>query len=192
MESSPPKRSSLKEFGSSRPAVARFWSIFVTMLLVACLMISSMGVAVDNYTFGSETVNKGSSASQSNRNSEDGSYQTITETDQYPNTNFSGTTETVTIGTAGGAAFPGALDTDDASRRSYAEASSGGSPTYAISRPNADGTSITMTTYPASPTTHYTKVSEVAKDDETSYNAGVLTGGGEKDIYGMTDPSDPG
>jgi len=179
--------------------VQRVWRQIIVLLIsvgfiCTAILVFSSGTAKaqDDYTFGSENVNKGTSTNPTGKDTEDGTFETLSEGDQYANTNFSGSSENIVTGTGGGAAFPGALDTDDASRRTYTEASSGGSPTYQIIRPNADGTSITMTTYPASPTTHYTKVSEVAKDDETSYNAGVLTGGGEKDIYGMTDPSDPG
>lgn len=167
-------------------AIAAFY------LLPMLLVNLSMPASAQDFTFGSENVIKGSTANPANKNIEDGSYEQLIEGDQYPDTNYSASSENVVVGTTGGGSFPSALDTDDSTRRNYIEASGAAAPTYQIIRPNADGSSITMTTYPASPTTHYTKVNEVTKNDETSYNAGVLTGGGEKDIYGMTDPSDPG
>ena len=172
--------------------VAVMLMVLSSVIAFFSFLPSSSVVAQDDYTFGTELVNKGTSTNPTEKNTENAVYNSLGEADQYPDTNYSGSSENVVTGTAGGAAFPGALDTDDASRRTYTEASSGGSPTYQVLRPSADGSPLTMTTYPASPTTHYTKVSEVTKDDETSYNAGVLTGGGEKDVYGMTDPSDPG
>ena len=147
----------------------------------------------DNYNFGSETVNKGYSADSVNRDAEDTTYQTLTEADQYPNTNFSGSSENIVTGTAGGAAFPSALTTDDASRRNYIEANTGGgSPTYQVLRPTSDGSVTTMIEYPASPTTHYDKVDETTTggDNDATYLEGVTNA--QESELGMSDPSDPG
>jgi len=176
----------------SRKRYLYYVSPAIILVFALILMNFSSNVKAEDYTFSSENVIKGTSGSPANRNAEDVSFQTLTEANQYSDTYFSGSSESMTYGTTNGGSFPTALDTDDSTRRNYIEANLAAAATYAIIRPNADGTSITMTTYPASPTTHYTKVNEVTKDDETSYNAGVLTGGGEKDIYGMADPSDPG
>src|SRR4030066_44302 len=61
--------------------------------------------------------------------------------------------------------------------------------TYQILRPNSDNTPLTMITTPASPTTHYTKVNEVTKDDDASYNEGVTAN--QEDTYEMSDTTPP-
>jgi len=172
----------------------RLFTVTISVLSVSCfLMIPFLTAAVTNYTFGSETVNKGYSTGQANRNAEDTTYQTITEADQYTNTNFSGSSESVTTGTAGGGAFPGSLDTDDATRRSYQEANTAaGSPTYQILRPTSDGSTATLVEYPVSPATDYDKVDETTAggDADTTYLEGVTNG--QDTEMGMADPSNPG
>jgi len=172
---------------------------FTKWIVVPCLIFSFIVIPIgnvwaqDNYTFGSEAVNKGTSANPGNKNAEDASYNTLIEGDQYTDTNFSGSSENVVTGTAGGAAFSGALDTDDASRRTYTEAASGGgSPTIQVLRPTSDGSVNTMVEQPTSPTTHFDKADETTAggDGDTTYLEGVTNA--QESELGMSDPSDPG
>ncbi len=168
--------------------------IVLSMVLSVIYLLPSSNVkAQDDYTFGTELVNKGYSTSPTEKNTENAVYNSLQEADQYPDTNFSGSSENVVTGTGGGAAFPGALDTDDASRRTYTEASTGGgSPTYQVLRSNADGTTVTLVEFPVSPATDWDKVDETTAggDGDTTYLEGV-TNAQESQLQ-MTDPSDPG
>jgi len=172
----------------------------VVVLLVATFylvpfMLSdelSRRASAEDYQFGSETVNKGSSGNPANRNSEDAIYNELVEGDQYADTNFSGSSENVVTGATGGGSFPSALDTDDSTRRNYIEANTASTPTYQILRPTSDGSPITLVNFPTSPTTNYDKVDEttVGGNGDTDYNEGVTNG--QEDTYGMSDASDPG
>jgi hypothetical protein len=168
--------------------------MLMTSLLVmaSVLMLFSAPVQAEtNYVFASQTVNKGGTIGAANRDAEDAIYEQMTEADQYANTNFTATTESVTIGTVGGGAFPGALASDDASRRSYTEANTaGGSPTYQNLRTTSDGSPLTMIPTPA--VSHYLNLDEtiVGGDGDTSYIEGVSNG--QSDTYGMSDATDPG
>lgn len=167
--------------------------ICLSLLLSALYLFPDSAKAQDDYTFGTELVNKGYSANPTEKHTENAVYNSLQEADQYPDTNFSGSSENVVTGTAGGSAFPGALDTDDASRRTYTEANAGGgSPTYQVLRPTADGSVTTMVEYPVSPTTHYDKVDETTAggDTDTTYLEGVTNA--QESELGMADPSDPG
>src|SRR4030042_149839 len=117
------------EDGSNRRKVKRpvrylMLSIGVSILLVLSVIMSSDSAIAEDYTFEDENITDGETVDGANRDAADGSYETIRETDQQADTNYSGDVETMTSGTAGGDAFPGSTDTDDASRRSYTEASS--------------------------------------------------------------------
>jgi hypothetical protein len=73
---------------------------FVALVAVSVMLLSSIVAffsflptskvvkAQDDYTFGSETVNKGYSTNPTGKNTEDGTYESLTEADQYPDTNF--------------------------------------------------------------------------------------------------------
>lgn len=172
------------------------WPHVVRWLIVPCLVFSFIIVPIgkvwaqDNYTFGSETVNKGTSTNPSNKNAEDAAYNTLTEGDQYTDTNFSGSSENVVVGTAGGGAFSSSLDTDDATRRTYTEADSAPGDTSNTLVPTSDISVGFDTTYPASPTTHFDKVDEGASHDSaTTYNRAVTNA--DCDIFGLGDMADP-
>jgi len=164
----------------------------ILIMASALMLFSSPVMAQTNYVFGSENVNKGSTTGTANRDAEDAIYEQMTEADQYANTNFTASSENVVTGTAGGAACPGALDTDDSSRRSYAEATAGGSSTAFVLRPTSDGSPITFVNYPTTPTTNFDKVDEttVGGDGDTTYNEGTTNA--QEDTYGMSDMGDPG
>lgn len=176
----------------------RIWRQMIVLLISAgfictAILVFSSGTAKaqDDYTFGSENVNKGTSTNPTGKNTEDGTFETLFEADQYPNTNFSGTTETITVGTGGQAAFPGSLDTDDASRRSYTEANTAAN-TITIIRPTADSSVNWDTVYPASPTTHWSKVSETTtgSDSDTTYVTTATTT--DRDVFTIGDISPTG
>jgi hypothetical protein len=171
----------------------RYWIIGIIILITIGFLTSSFPSAKgEDYTFGSENVIKGTSGSPANRNAEDGSFQTLTEANQYSDTYFSGSSESMTYGTNGGGSFPTALDTDDSTRRNYIESNLAAGATYAILRPTSDGSPLTMVTIPASPTTHYTKVDETTAggNGDTDYTEGVTNG--QSDTYGMSDTSGSG
>lgn len=166
-------------------------SIAVSLISTAFLLVEVRDVlAATDYTFGTENVVKGYSVNPTNKNVEDATYNTLIEGDQYADTNFSAVSENVVTGTAGGGAFPGSLDTDDATRRTYTEATSGGSPYSDTLVPTSDVSIGFDVTYPAD-SIYYTKVDEGASHDSaTTYNRAVTNG--DKDIYGLGDMSDPG
>ena len=170
----------------------RIWKqmiLLVAVLLVTpviLMVISTKASAADDYTFGSETINEGYSNNPTNRNAEDGSYNTLVEEDQYTDTNFSGTTETVTTGTANGGAFSSSLDTDDATRRAYTEANANPVDGTQNLVPTSDVSIGFDTTYPSSPTTHFDKLDEgTSNDGDTTYNTAVTTG--DRDVFGVAD-----
>lgn len=165
----------------------------IVIILTSYLMLMSSTVrAVDDYTFDQETVNDGYSINPSNKNAEDGNYNELIESDMYPDTNFTASTENVVTGTGGGGAFPTALNTDDATRRSYTEVDTGGAGSvyYVYLMPNGDSSVQWDAVYPTSPTTHYDKVDEQGVNDgDTTY---VYTStGSDLDIFNMADMSEP-
>lgn len=149
--------------------------------------------AATDYTFGSENVTKGSSVDPSNKNAEDAAYNQLIEGDQYTDTNFSGSSENVDKGTAGGGSFPTALDTDDATRRSYTEEDTGGAPPAgyeAFLYPDGDVQAEWDTVYPSGD--HYAQVDETTEggDDGTTYlETGTLN---DEDRFSLEDLGDPG
>ncbi|HEX9907911.1 MAG TPA: putative Ig domain-containing protein [Thermoplasmata archaeon] len=178
-----------------KPRRRYFWAGPVVAVFLALIFILNAPISVlaqDDYTFGTELVNKGTSTSPTEKNTENAVYNSLQEADQYADTIFTATTENVVVGTGGGAAFPGALTTDDASRRTYTEANTGTAPTYQILRPTSDGSPITFVNFPVSPTTNYDKVDETTVDGngDTDYNEGTTNA--QEDTYGMSDASDPG
>jgi hypothetical protein len=177
-----------KEKIQERLMVALTIGILLVSLFV--VLFSSNSTRAEDYTFGSENAVKGTTQNPTYKNTEDGSYESLVEGDQYPDTNFSGSSENVVAGTAGGSAFPSALDTDDSNRRSYTEANTGSSPTYRILRPSSDGSPLTMVPTPTG--THYTCLDETTAggNGDTDYIEGVTNA--QEDTYGMSDATDPG
>lgn len=153
---------------------------------------SSPVKAQDDYTFGTELVNKGSSADPTEKNTENAAYNSLYEADQYPDTNFSGSSENVVTGTTGGGTFPSALDTDDSTRRNYIEASSGDSPYTVFINPTSDVQNQWDT--PASPTTHWDLLDDAGTADlgDSGTTKVATATATDVDIYGMADISDPG
>jgi len=168
--------------------------VTVVSLLFVGLLWSSPGTSAEtNYNFGTETINYGYSTNPANKNAEDVAYNTLVEQDRYTDTNYSGSSENIVTGTGGGAAFPGALGTDDASRRTYTEANTGGgSATYQVLRPTSDGSVVTLVEYPTTPATDWDKVDETTAggDGDTTYLEGVTNA--QDTEMGMSNPSDPG
>ena len=168
--------------------------VVASLLSVSVLMLGTYDVLAEtNYNMAGETVNEGYSTNPSNRNAEDATYNDMAEADQYDNTNFSASSEDVTYGTAGGGAFPGSLDSDDGTRRSYTEENTGGSPpaSYIVYlMPNGDVTTEWDTVYGES--NHYAAVDdpEEGGDDGSTY---VETGGNnDVDRFDAEDLGDPG
>lgn len=164
-----------------------------TIMLVVSLLSSSFLCLVGNasatdYTFGTETVTKGYSVNPTGKDAEDGTFNSLVEGDQYADTNYSGSSETVTIGTAGGGAFSASLDTDDATRRSYTEVNVNPADTTKYLVPTSDISVGFDATYPTSPTDHYSKIDDgTSHDSDTTYNTAVTNA--DRDVYGVTDLS---
>ena len=112
------------------------------------------------------------------------------EEDLYTDTNYSGSNENIVVGTGGGGTFPEALNTDDATYRSYTEADGSLSDTTNTLVPTSDVTVGFDTIYPTTPTTHYDKVDEGAAHDSASTYCRAVTNADE-DIYGLGDMADP-
>lgn len=165
----------------------------IAVLLALMFLMNTPGsvLALDNYTFGSETVNKGYSVLPGNKDAEDGSYNSLIESDQYADTNYSGSSESMTYGTTGGGSFPSALDTDDATRRNYIEANLAVANYIVYLWPSADSSVNWDTVYPASPTTHYTKVNQktLGGDSDTTYVTTATTS--DRDVFTIDDISTP-
>lgn len=164
------------------------------------LLGSNPAKAQDDYTFSGETVNKGTSINPSYKNTEDGLYNQLKEGDQYTDTNYSGSTETMTYGTTGGGAFSTALDTDDATRRNYLEANlQSGTPYTTYLTPTSDTQAQFDSIYPAAATRLYMRDTSAAepkpniKQAATSINANhwlTSTLGGGQDGTGTIYPLD--
>jgi len=175
---------------TSRKRYLYYVSPAIILVFAFILMNFSSNVKAEDYTFGSENVIKGTSGSPANRNAEDGSFQTLTEANQYSDTYFSGSSEAMTYGTIGGGTFPSALDTDDSTRRNYIEANLAAASTYAILRPTSDSSPLTFTPTPTG--THYTTIDETTAggNGDTDYITGASNG--NEDTYGMSDTSGTG
>ena len=133
---------------------------------------------------------RGTASTPANKNAEDATYNTLIEGDQYADDNYSGSSENVVTGTAGGGAFSASLDTDDATRRSYTEADSALGDTTNTLVPTSDVAVGFDTIYPVSPTTHFDKVDEGVSHDSASTYCRAVTNADE-DIYGLQDMADP-
>jgi hypothetical protein len=164
---------------------------FVTLILVFSViyLLPSTVKAQDDYTFGTEQVNKGASISPTERNTENAVYNQLQEADQYTDTNFSGSSENMVLGTTAGGAFPSALDTDDATRRNYIEANTAVSNYVVALMPTSDSSVNWDTVFPASPTTHYDKLDESTYDSDTTYVTTATSA--DRDVFGMADVSTP-
>lgn len=167
----------------------------IVPLLVFSFIVVPIGkvYAQTNYTFGTEQVNTGSSANPSNKDAEDAAYNTLTEADEYTDTNETADSENVVTGTAGGDAFPDSLTSDDSSYRTYTEEDTGGEPPagYMVYLyPTGDDSCNWDTVVPSG--SHYAAVDEttVGGDGATSY---VETGtNSDLDRFTMADMGDPG
>lgn len=166
-------------------------SALLGWMVLAGLLWVPGGALGHDYTFGSENVVKGYTVSNGNRNAEDGSYESLAEADQYADTNFSGTTESVTTGTAGGGAFSGSLDTDDASRRTYTEADTKSADWTQFLNPTSDAQN--QWDNPASPTTHWDRLDDAGTNDlGDSTTTEIYTAtNSDMDRYNMADMTTP-
>jgi hypothetical protein len=172
-------------------------AVLVAVIILAAfgfLMMSSPMVTAEDYNFSSEDINEGYSIDPTERYTENADYNELVEGDQYADTNFSGSSEDMTLGTAGGGSFPSALDTDDTTRRSYTEEDTGvapPSPYTAYLFPNGDSSVGWDNVYP-SDGVHYTKVDETTVDGDGSTTY-VSTGStSDEDRFNMADLGDPG
>lgn len=162
----------------------------VSLISTAFLLVEVRNVlAATDYTFGTETVVYGSSVNPVNKNAEDATYNTLIEGDQYTDTNYSGSSENVVTGTGGGGSFPTALDTDDATRRSYTEADNAPADDSVTLVPTSDSSVGFDTVYPADGV-HYTKVDEGASHDSATTYIRAVTNA-DRDLFGMGDMSAP-
>jgi hypothetical protein len=180
----------LKKHRSSRwKALLTTSMISLALVFSVIYLLPSEAKAQDDYTFGTEQVNKGYSINPTERNTENAVYNQLQEADQYTDTNFSGSSENVVTGTTGGGAFPSALDTDDATRRNYIEANTASTNYIAALMPTSDSSVNWDTVYPASPTTHYDKLDESTYDSDTTYVTTATSS--DRDVFGMADVSTP-
>ena len=149
--------------------------------------------AVTDYTFGSEQVDYGITANQANRNVEDESYETLTETDSVSDTNFSATSENMVIGTAGGESFPSSLDTDDSLRRTYTEENTEESPpsNYELYIYPDDST-LTEWGIAVPGVAHYLNVDETTEGSDEGSTYVECNSDDDIDRFAMADISDPG
>ncbi len=179
----------LRFLGSHKLAVTGCVLGAAFLLIGPLLLTLTPSVSAEDFPFGGENVTDGHSGGSANRDAEDGSYQTLTEEDQYTDTNFTGSSESIVTGTGGGTAFPTGLNTADDSRRSYTEASSGAGDYSDTLVPTSDVTVGFDTVYPADGV-HYTKVDEGASHDSATTYCRAVTNG-DKDILGLGDMSAP-
>ena len=165
-------------------------SILTFLLLIGVTFISNSAKSSTD-TMDYETVNYGSSSGSTNKNSEDGIYEQITEQDENEDENYSTSIEVVDYGTAGGDALPGSLLSDDASYRTYQEENTKPSNYIFWIFPDSDSSIQWDGVIPTSPTAHYVKINQPQNngDGTTTY---VWTGtASDKDIYTMSDVSTP-
>lgn len=161
------------------------------------MIISTFSITIpiakadENFIFDSENVITGISANSANRNAEDGVFQTLTESDQYTDNNYSGSSESMTYGTTGGGSFPSALDTDDSTRRNYIEVNLEPSNYIVYLFPSSDSSVNWNTVFPTSPTTHYDKLDEktLGGDSDTTYVE--TSSSSDRDVFTMSDISTP-
>jgi len=167
--------------------------VYISIISFSFVSLNFFPVVIaETYTFASETINKGYSINPANKNAEDSTYNTLVESDQYSDTNYSGSSESMTYGTTGGGSFPSALDTDDSTRRNYIEANIASANSISIIRPTADSSVNWDTVYPPSPTTHYTKIYETntGSDSDTTYITTATST--DRDVFTMGDISPTG
>jgi len=192
-----PKRVRKLKVIEVKPRRRLWWTGPVIAVFVAFILsvnIPNKVKAQDDYNFGGETVNKGYSANPSYKNSEDSQYNQLMEADQYADTNYSGSTESMTYGTTGGGAFPSALNTDDGTRRNYIEANLASSPYTVFLDPTSDYRKQWGGTFPSSPTTHWDKLDDAGTADtgDTTTTYISATAIGQSDVFQMSDMTDPG
>lgn len=180
-----------------KPRRRYLWAGPVTAVFLAFILIVNIPSKVagqDDYTFGTELANKGTSTNPSERNTENAVYNELKEADQYPDsTYYSGSSEAMTYGTTGGGAFPTALDTDDATRRNYVEANINPASYTNFLNPTSDAQAQWDVVFPASPTTHYDKLDDAGTntlgDSDTTYvDTATVT---DQDWFGMSDMTTP-
>lgn len=161
------------------------------MLFIAAAVFIPFGAQATDYTFGSEQVDYGSTSDQSNRNAEDSAYETITETDQQTDTNYTTSSESVTTGTPGGDNLPDSIGTDDSSYRSYTEADCGVSPYDVFIVPDADTSVNWNTVYPSG--SHYAQLDDSGTADTGDGSSTYVstTSASDIDIFTMSDISEP-
>ena len=100
-----------------RPRKRRRYAILIGVVTIFYLVpillwnLSTPVAAVD-YSFPTEYVDWGSSSNAANRDAEDGTYQTIQETDSANDVDYNSPSKSVTYGTEGGT-FPTALQTSN-------------------------------------------------------------------------------
>jgi hypothetical protein len=177
---------------------SRIVRMLIVLAIAASLVLGSLilwfsdTAKAEDYTFASEDVNKGSTVDPSNKNVEDGDFEQLIEGDQYSDTNFSASSESMTYGTEGGDSFPTSLNSDDGSKRTYTEEDTGspGSPYIAYLYPDAD-VLAQWSDYPDE-ASNYMNIDEttVDSDGDTTYIFSLTTG--YEDRYSMADLSDPG
>jgi hypothetical protein len=175
-----------------RPCIKSLITVLITVSLLGAsfLIIEVKSVlAQTDYTFGTENITEGYSVNPANKNAEDAAYNTLIESDQYTDTNFSGSSENVVTGTAGGGAFSSSLDTDDATRRSYTEANNNPDDSTVTLVPTSDSSVGFDTVYPADGV-HYTKVDEGASHDSATTYIRAVTNA-DRDLFGLQDMSAP-
>jgi len=156
-------------------------------MLLSVFTFSDLVMATTSSTFDTQSITTGYSDNPTYKNSENGSYNTLIEQDQYTDNNYSGTTENIVSGTGGGGSFPSSLDTDDATRRSYTEANGNPGDTTNYLYATSDNSIGFDATYPSSPTTHFDKIDEVTHDDDTTYNTAITNG--DRDVFNIGDLS---
>jgi hypothetical protein len=181
-----------------KPRRRYYWAGPMAAVFLAFILIMNIPTKVgaqDDYTFGTELVNKGTSTNPTEKNTENAAYNALIESDQYPDTTYySGSSESMTYGTTGGGAFSSALDTDDATRRNYIEANINPADYTNFLNPTSDAQAQWDVVFPASPTTHYDKLDDAGTntlgDSDTTYvDTSTVT---DVDIFGMSDMTTPG
>jgi len=159
----------------------------------AMIFLTGEALADDNYTLAGETVNKGSSINPTYRNAEDAQFNQLIEGDQYTDTNFSASSEDMTYGTAGGGAFPGSLDDDDGTRRTYTEENTLEEPPASYDLylyPNGDVLAEWAVAAPGGD--HYLNVDETTEGSDGATSYVESNSNGDMDRFAMADMSDPG
>ena len=64
--------------------------VYISIISFSFVSLNFFPVVIaETYTFASETINKGYSINPANKNAEDSTYNTLVESDQYSDTNYS-------------------------------------------------------------------------------------------------------